>query len=142
MRSSKRDNETALNRASSPDPEKFVPRADYELATNRVSELETQVKAAQDAEIEAEVDAAVEAGKIAPASRDYHLATCRTEGGLDRFRGFVGQSPVIAPDKRTAKTTTTAKTDKDGLSAEELAVCRQMGMSPADFAAAKAADQE
>ena len=108
MRSSKRDNETALNRASSPDPEKFVPRADYELATNRVSELETQVKAAQDAEIEAEVDAAVEAGKIAPASRDYHLATCRAEGGLDRFRSFIGQAPVIAPDKRSHKTTATA----------------------------------
>lgn len=136
------DADTALNRASSPDPDKFVPKADYELATNRVSELETQVKAAQDAEIEAEVDAAVEAGKIAPASRDYHLATCRTEGGLERFRGFIGQAPVIAPDKRSQKTTTKPATDKDGLNSDELAVCRQMGMSPADFAAAKAAEQE
>jgi phage I-like protein len=138
----KRDAETALNRAASPDPAQFVPRADYDIATNRVSDLEKQVAEARNAEIEAEIDAAVEAGKIAPSSRDYHLAVCRSEGGLEQFRSFVGQSPVIAPDKRTAKTTTTAKTDKDGLNAEELAVCRQMGMSPADFAAAKAADQE
>lgn len=136
----KRENETALNRAASPDPEKFVPRADYELATNRVSELETQVKAAQDAEIEAEVAAAVEAGKIAPASRDYHLATCRTEGGLDRFRSFIGQAPVIAPAKAAPQTQT--PTAKDQPTESELALCRAWGCTYDELKAARAAEQE
>jgi phage I-like protein len=117
-----------------------VPRADYDLATNRVTALEAEAQTRREAEITAAVDAAIEAGKVAPVSRDYHLATCRADGGLERFRAMVDASPVIA-----AKSTTTTPpnpTAKDGLSQDELAVCRQMGMSPADFAAAKAAQQE
>ena len=134
------DAQTALNRAANPDPTQFVPRADYDLATNRVTTLEAQVKAQREAEIIAAVDAAVEAGKIAPASRDYHLAVCRADGGLEKFASFIAAAPVIAPKGGTQ----TAKPAQDdgALSAEELAVCRQMGMSPTDFAAAKAAQQE
>jgi phage I-like protein len=134
------DAQTALNRAANPDPAQFVPRADYDLATNRVTTLEAQVKAQREAEITAAVDAAVEAGKIAPASRDYHLAVCRTDGGLEKFASFIAAAPVIAP-KGGTQTAKPAQAD-GALSAEELAVCRQMGMSPTDFAAAKAAQQE
>jgi len=130
--------QTALNRAAQPDPEKFVPRADHDLALNRLSTLEADAKAARETEIAAAVDAAVEAGKIAPASKEYHLASCRAEGGLDRFRALVQASPVIAaPAPAKADPATPA-----ALSADELAVCRQLGMSPADFAAARAAEKE
>jgi phage I-like protein len=130
---------TALNRAETPDPDKWVPKADYELATNRLTDLEAEAKTRAEAEIVAEVDAAVAAGKIAPASKDYHLASCRAEGGLERFRTMIAGAPVIA-GKTTAKADPAPTPGK--LSADELAVCRQMGMSPEDFAAAKAAEQE
>lgn len=132
--------DTALNAAQHPDPEKFVPKADHQLALNRIGEFETEAKTRAEAEIVAAVDAAVAAGKIAPASKEYHLASCRAEGGLARFRGMVAAAPAIA-----AATGASDRKDppagKDGLTAEELAMCRAFDMDPKDFAAAKAAQE-
>lgn len=88
---------TALNAAQAPDPAQFVPRADHALALNRIAAFEAAETAAREAKIVETVDAAVAAGKIAPASKDYHLAACRQDGGLDRFAAMVASSPVIAP---------------------------------------------
>lgn len=128
----------ALNRAATPDPEKFVPKADHQLALNRISAFETADKARAEKEAEGAVDAAIAAGKVAPASRDYHLATCRAEGGLERFRAFVETQPVIAAPSNLDRKDPAALPGK--LNADELAVCRQLGMSPEDFAAARAAE--
>lgn len=91
---------TAKNRAETPSLEKFVPRADFDMAMNRASAAEQKVKEIEDKQLEtainADVDAAVKAGKIAPANKDYYLATCRAEGGLDLFRKFAAAAPVIA----------------------------------------------
>lgn len=129
------DRATALNRAETPDPERFVPRADLQLALNRITAFETEAKARREAEITAAVDAAVADGKIAPASKDYHLAACRTEGGLERFRTMVGGAPVIAPPSRLADRQAPQATG--ALSADELAMCRMMGTDPEKFAAEK-----
>ena len=90
------DHTVALNAAQLPDPAKFVPKADHDLALNRITTFEAAANAAKDAEIVAAVDAAVVAGKVAPASKDYHLASCRAEGGLDRFTAMIASAPVIA----------------------------------------------
>ena len=37
----------------------------------------------------AEIEAALGAGKITPATVEYHKASCRQDGGLERFRDFV-----------------------------------------------------
>lgn len=135
------DAETALNRAANPDPAQFVPRADYELATNRVSELEAEAETRREAEIVAAVDAAIEAGKIAPASRGYHLATCRTDGGLEQFAAYIKAAPVIVSDKSAPKDAD-PKTQSDQLTGDELAMCRAWGMDPKDFKAARKAEAE
>jgi phage I-like protein len=93
----KSEKSVALNAAQTPDPSKFVPKADHELALNRIATFEADAKARREAEIVAVVDAAVAAGKVAPASKDYHLASCRAEGGLDRFKAMIETAPVIAP---------------------------------------------
>jgi phage I-like protein len=126
---------TALNASQHPDPDKFVPRADHQLALNRIADFEVREKAAREAEVAAAVDAAIEAGKVAPASKEYHLASCRAEGGLERFRAMVAASPEIAGNSQLDR-----KKPAEGagaLTADELAVCRQMDMDPKDFAAAK-----
>ena len=133
----KSDEATARNRAENPDASKFVPRADHDLALNRIKKFEDAEAEREDEAINTAVDAAIEAGKIAPASRDYHVAACRDEGGLERFQKMVEASPEIA-----------AKSDLDGkkveaqnktaLTDEELATCRALGMTEEDFAAAKA----
>lgn len=96
----KADLETARNQAENPSLERFVPRADYDKALNRATEAEQKLTEhqtqARDKEIEAEISKALEAGKITPATKDYHTAQCRQEGGLGRFKKFVEAAPVLA----------------------------------------------
>lgn len=96
------DLDTAQNREATPSLDKFVPRSDYDKAIERATNAENQVKSNQEkalnTEIDSEIDAALKAGKIAPASVEYHKANCREEGGLDRFREFVKSAPAIAGD--------------------------------------------
>lgn len=131
----KLDEQTALNRAEQPDSAKFVPKADYDLALNKIGEFEEADKERQDEVITDAVGAAIKAGKIAPASKDYHVAACRQDGGLDAFTKMVGASPEIAAKSDLDKKPTGG--DKTKLSDEELATCRALGMDEADFAKGK-----
>ncbi|CAM3975204.1 phage protease [Phaeobacter inhibens] len=136
----KTDEATARNRAENPDSGKFIPRADYDLAMNKLSAFETAEKERQDEAINTAVGAAIEAGKIAPSSRDYHVAACRSEGGLEKFQQLVDASPVIAADSELRDKTPTAQ--NKALSPDELAICRQMGLTPEEFHAAQAETEE
>lgn len=129
---------TALNAAAHPDPEKFVPRADHQLALNRIGEFETAEKGRAEAAIVAAVDEAVAAGKVAPASKEYHLASCRAEGGLARFRAMIAAAPVVTAPSAAGGA---APNGQAALSAEELAMCRAFDIKPEDFAAAKSAQE-
>lgn len=133
--------EAALNAAKTPNLEQYVPRADYDAALNRAKQAEEKLaeieKARLEAEIQAEIDKALEAGKITPATVDYHKAQCRLEGGLERFRKFVAAAPAIVdkdpraggePPKQTA------------LNAEERYVCAQLGIPEDEFIKLKEAD--
>jgi phage I-like protein len=119
VRKLKSDLATALNRAESPSLDKFVPRGDYDKALERATNAETalanKAKADLETAINTEIDAALKAGKITPATKDYHMAQCRSEGGLDRFKTFVAAAPVIGdPSKLDGK-----KPDGDGGSIDE-----------------------
>ncbi|MCA8880383.1 MAG: hypothetical protein KDA73_10615 [Rhodobacteraceae bacterium] len=128
----------ALNAADHPDPGKFVPKADHELALNRIREFEADETARNETAVGAAVDAAVAAGKIAPASKEYHLATCKAVG-IEKFQQMVGTLPVIAGGTRTETPATPGKAS--ALTADEIAVCAQLGHSHTDFAAAKATEE-
>lgn len=78
-------------------------------AQNQVQTLTTELHAAKAevvkiqtehklARIEAALDAAIEAKKITPAQREYHLAMCQMDGGLERFEKFVEAAPQIIAD--------------------------------------------
>lgn len=115
---------------------RFVPRADYELATNRANDAEAKLKAqaaAQaDAEIAGLVDQAVKDGKVAPASKDFYLAACRQQGGVDEFKKFLGTAPVIASDKTVQR-----EVGADGaakLTDVEQAMCKVLDIDPKDYA--------
>lgn len=135
------DRDTARNAAQTPDPAKFVPTADHQLALNRIRTFEEAETARRDGEITAAVEGAIAAGKVAPASKDYHIAACRIDGGLDRFKSFIASAPVFAPPSGLDGKTPDG-TDQTGtaLSAEELAICRAFGTDPKDFIAAKQKD--
>lgn len=99
INSTQSDLQTARNSAESPSLEKFVPRADYdktlERASNAENKLKEQEKTRIEGEIETAINSALKAGKITPATADYHKAQCRQEGGLARFQEYVKAAPSV-----------------------------------------------
>jgi phage I-like protein len=131
----KGDLTVALNSAASPSLDKFVPKADYELVLNRATaaedKLTAQDKATLETAINTEIDAALKAGKINPSTKEYHVAQCHQEGGLDRFKQFVTAAPIIAGDSNLDKKQP-GETDT-ALNAEEQKVCDMLGLSVEDY---------
>ncbi|MFW9266504.1 phage protease [Pseudomonas sp. NR3] len=129
----------AMN-AERPNLEQFVPRADYNAlesrAINAEQALATQKKADHEKAVDALITAATQAGKITPATVEYHRAACHDETGLARFKAFVEAAPVVAAasnlGERKPDNTATA------LNAEEQKVASLLGMSEAEFIKGKA----
>ncbi|MEQ1696359.1 MAG: phage protease [Hyphomicrobiaceae bacterium] len=138
----KADKATALNAAQSPALEKFVPRADFDAMKGRAETSETALNKIKTdgltAEINAAVDAAVVAGKITPATKDYHIASCKAAGGVTAFKAYVDATPSLTGASVLDKKEPGAGS-ASALTADEIAVCRNLGMSEADFKKAKAA---
>lgn len=135
----KSDRDTALNTEKTPSLDRYVPRADYDTLMTRATNAERQIQerdtAAHKAAVDAEIDTALKAGKITPATADYHRAMCADQAGLERFRAFVGAAPVIAGesglDSKKLK-------NEVALNTEELAVCLAVGITSVQFRAARA----
>ncbi len=89
----------ANSSAASADLAKFVPRGDYDAAlaraTNAEAVLAEQKRIALETAINSEIELALKAGKIIPATVDYHKAQCQQEGGLDRFKEYVAAVPAM-----------------------------------------------
>ena len=123
-----------------PNLEQFMPRADYDSvlqrATNAEQALAEQKKTEHTKQVDALIISATQAGKITPATVDYHRAACQDETGLARFKAFVDAAPVVAApsnlDERKPDKTATA------LNAEEQHVAKLLDMSEADFIKGKA----
>lgn len=90
---------TARNRAETPPLDKFIPRADYDAALQRASNAEQKLLALEtekrDAQISELIEHALKDGKISPATKDYHTAMCKTEGGIEAFKGFLEKAPAL-----------------------------------------------
>lgn len=131
----KSEHATALNQAKNPPLDKFVPRGDYDTALNRATAAETALKRISDEQLETaintEIDAALTAGKITPATREYHVAQCRQEGGLERFKEFAKAAPVVAGD--TGLDNKDPNKGATALNAEELKVAAMFGNSAEDI---------
>ncbi|MDG4475431.1 phage protease [Thiovibrio frasassiensis] len=127
---------TAANRAETPSLASFVPRADYDTALNRAAKAEQTIadlkKADMETAINTEISAALAAGKITPATVDYHKASCRQEGGLDRFKDFVKAAPTVADDSGLDG----KDPDKDkglALNADQTKIAEMFGNSAEDL---------
>lgn len=134
------DRERALN-AQQPALDRFVPRADYDALVQRATNAETQLRERTTADHKAAVDDAIDralkAGKITPATEQYHRATCAEVAGLARFKEFVAAAPVIAPD--TGQLDGKPKPTTTALNAEEQQVARSLGLTDEEFIKARAA---
>lgn len=118
-----------------PSLDKFVPRPDFDQAVSRATNAE-QALATLKADdhkkaVEIEIEAALKAGKITPATADYHRALCSEQADLDRFREYVKAAPVIGDPSGLGE----HKPDgtSTALNAEEKKVARLMGISESEF---------
>jgi len=122
--------------ASTPSLNEYVPRADYDVALNKIQTLSTEIsegkKSAHDQAVDLEINAAVKAGKITPATQDFYRANCNDAEGLKRFKEFCSSAPVIGGDETDLSTR-----DPDRGSAETNAnvahVAKMMGMTVAEM---------
>ena len=115
------------------DPTAYVPRAEFDRVATQLNELQTS---RADEQATAAVDDAIKAGKLAPAQRDWGLASAKKD--LAAFRSYVGSAPVIVTPAAPAPAP--AGDPDAALTGEELSVCRSMGISEDAFKAARAAD--
>jgi len=127
---------TALNRAEQPSLDKFVPKADYDAVVAKAANTEQTLKTVQDhlaeTAVNAEIDAALKAGKITPATVEYHKAQCRQEGGLDRFKAFCQAAPTVAGDTGLGDKKP-GDAEAAALNAEEARVAAMFGNSAEDI---------
>lgn len=124
----------ALNAAAQPPLDKFVPRADYDVALNARTTAETALNAERkiksDAEITALIDGALKAGKITPATVEYHRACCAAQGGVQQFKKFIESAPVVAAEIIRKGDPTGSQT---ALNAEQISAMSALGVDEAAF---------
>lgn len=121
----------ALARAGTFDATKFVPIETHQLMIGKVAKSDEERATAS-------VDAAIEAGKIAPANRDWALGYFKQdEAG---FTTLVSKSPVILEagegdaEKRAAAAALAAAGE---LTDEERAVCATLGITEETYLSTK-----
>lgn len=125
--------------ALTPDPAKFVPIATVQAM---LSERNTTLATITEERAEARVKDAMARGYLSPAMRGWALALCKSDEAS--FEEFLGKSiPHFASVVGAAPITTSAKPppvhllglddSSRGRSEEEMAICAQLGLDPAEF---------
>jgi len=110
-----------------PDPGRFVPRAEFDRVTARLNTVET---ARAEERATAAVDAATQAGKIAPAQRDWALGYAGKDP--EGFDAFVTAAASILPQGQVVPDGAPVR-EASSLTDAELAVCRATGITAEDF---------
>ncbi len=122
--------------ADTRNPEKFVPAADLVAALARATTAEGKLEAieteAATKAAEASVDEAIAAGKLAPASRAHWLSIAQSTP--DAFKSAVAAMPVVLKVTDTGKKPGAEGEGENGLTAEQLSLCSQLGVAPAEYA--------
>lgn len=131
----------AIERLSAaPSLDKFVPRADYDAAIEKLATAEARAveleRAAAKSEHDALIADALKSGKITPATVSYHRENLALPGGVERFKRFAAAAPEIAGQVELKKID---GEDSNSLSPTELHACRIAGMTPEAYVAERAA---
>ncbi|MDE0204856.1 MAG: hypothetical protein OXP66_02335 [Candidatus Tectomicrobia bacterium] len=102
-----------------------------ELAGEREQRQAEQTQQREQA-VSAALDNAIAEGRITPASRDYFLAQCRKEGGLQEFQAFVAKQPQMLADSGLTNVPAPAN-GQVTLTAREKEICAKMEIDPAEY---------
>ncbi|MDD7908553.1 phage protease [Pseudovibrio exalbescens] len=129
----KNDFSKAQNSLQTPDPKKFVPVADFNLMKERAEKAENASKEVFKAEVEKAINSAVEAGKIAPGSKEFYVKSCNTQDDLDSFNKLVAGGASAAVTKPSGLDQADPSKGKAALSADERLIVKQLGLSEEDY---------
>lgn len=124
------------------DPEKFVPRADYdrvlaELAGAKKALAEREARELRQ-QAEQLIGKGIEAGQIAPASKEFWLEmACESKAGLEKLQRFLASAPKVV-DAQATPPEPPQVGRKKALSAAERQVAAALGLTEEEFIAAQA----
>jgi len=111
-----------------PDPAKYVPVATMQAMQAEVAALSARVNGDEAARL---IDGAIEAGKLVEAQRQWAADLGKSD--LAALKAYVASAPAIAALKGMQSGGTAQAASGSALSEAELAVCRAMGLAPADY---------
>jgi phage I-like protein len=108
------------------DPKAFVPRAEFDRVATSLTKLQTDLSADKATEA---VEAAMRDGKIAPASKDWAVAYAKKDA--EGFADYVKGAPVVVTPGGGGNPTPSKAGSP--LTEDELATCRQLGLTEEAF---------
>ena len=111
-----------------------VPRTEFDRVASDLASIRAERK---EEKAVAAVDAAVQAGKVAPALREWALGLAREN--LDSFSAYASTAPVVAAPARPGDPTPDPERELD---ADERAVCAATGITEDAFREARARSEE
>ncbi|OJF90639.1 hypothetical protein AX761_23355 [Rhizobium sp. 58] len=118
--------------ATAIDPTKYVP---IEQVTAMQADLNAIKTRNADTDAEAAVGDAIKSGRLAPALKDWGLSLHKADPA--KFTTFVGNAPVLTSAQRSTALPPAAGGATAGLDDADLAVMRQMGLTPEDMKKSK-----
>ncbi len=123
----------AENAAQTPDLDKFVPRADHDKVVADLEAANNSLTERDSADVEALVDQAIADEKITPSNRDFYVASCKAEGGVERFKAFVAAAPKLAVAANSGLDTKDPDEAVAALSADDKLIADQLGLDHGEF---------
>ncbi len=122
------------------DLDQYVPRADFDQLNSQMAVIQAERKEAADKEFNSRRDRALtealKAGKISPASEEYHRESCATEEGLERFAKYVkAVKPVVQPN--TEEANEADKEKGDTVQANDRAAAERVGLTVEEYVTAR-----
>lgn len=129
-----RRSDLVLARSAVPSPAEFVPVATFDAVK---SELVLLKSAQLESEVGGIVQTAVLAGKIQPAEVEWMTRLGKTS--IELLKQRVASAPILAAPGTQTNGIAPVGDGVGALSAGELAMCRQMGLSQDDFKKTRAA---
>lgn len=133
---------------TAPDPEKFVPRSDFDKVREELNTLSANFKKSEEVNEEElasrMVEDAMKAEKVTPGAKDYWVEICQTKEGRVSFEKFLKTAPVVAPASNLDNATppeggestniiTGEGSRPTKLSAAEESHCQANGLDAAEF---------